>query len=118
VAPWATSQACRKNQTWINTRYTGQNWLVTPLLVEWSGGATGLDQWLPVCLPFRALWQMAIRSCPRFLRPLCSFRTAGFPASYVARHVMLSGVSAMVRPEGVGKHSVVARTIADTLPLN
>ena len=48
-------------------------------MVEWSGGATGLDQWLPVYLPFRALWQMAIRSCPRFLHPLCSFRTAGFP---------------------------------------
>jgi hypothetical protein len=40
-----------------------------------------------------------------------------------ARHygllgTMLSGVSAMVRPEGVGKHSAVTRTIADTLPLN
>src|SRR5208337_2967730 len=49
------------------------------ILVEWSEGATGLDQWLPVYLPFRALWQRAIRSCPRFLHPLCSFRTAGFP---------------------------------------
>jgi hypothetical protein len=48
-------------------------------LVEWSGGAAGLDQWPPLCLPFRALWQMAIRSCPQFLHPLCSFRTAGFP---------------------------------------
>ena len=52
---------------------------VDDLLVEWSGGATGLDQWLPLCLPFRASWQMAIRSCPRFLHPLGSFRTAGFP---------------------------------------
>jgi hypothetical protein len=49
------------------------------LHVEWSGGATGLDQWLPVFRPFRASWQMATRSCPRFLRPLYSFRTAGFP---------------------------------------
>ena len=63
----------------------------TLALVEWSKGATSLDQWLPVCLPFRALWQMAIRSCPRFLRPLSSFRTAGFPFilcgqfSYVAQ---------------------------------
>ena len=47
-------------------------------LVEWSGGATGLDQWLPAYQPFRASWQMATRSCPRFLRPLYSFRTAGF----------------------------------------
>jgi hypothetical protein len=39
----------------------------------------GLDQWLPLYLPFRASWQMAIRSCPRFLHPLGSFRTAGFP---------------------------------------
>jgi hypothetical protein len=39
----------------------------------------GLDQWLPLCLPFRASWQMAIRSCRRFLHPLGSFRTAGFP---------------------------------------
>ena len=37
---------------------------------------------------------------------------------YVKFHIMLSGVSAMVRPEGVGKHSDVPRTIADTLPLN
>ena len=49
------------------------------LLVEWSGGATGLDQGLPVWRPFRASWQMAIRSCPRFLHPLLSFRTAGLP---------------------------------------
>jgi hypothetical protein len=39
----------------------------------------GLDQWLPLCLPFRASWQMAIRSYRRFLHPLGSFRTAGFP---------------------------------------
>jgi hypothetical protein len=37
---------------------------------------------------------------------------------YVFKHILLSGVSAVVRPEGVEKHSVVARTIADTLPLN
>jgi hypothetical protein len=49
------------------------------LLVEWSGGATGLDQWLPVCLPFRALSQMAIRSCPRFLHPLLSFPNHPLP---------------------------------------
>jgi hypothetical protein len=48
-------------------------------LVEWSGGATGLDQWLPGCLPFRGWWQMAIRSCPRFPHPLCSSRTASLP---------------------------------------
>jgi hypothetical protein len=48
-------------------------------LVEWSGAATGLDQWLPVFLPFRALWQMAIGSCPRFPYPLCSSRTASCP---------------------------------------
>jgi hypothetical protein len=47
--------------------------------VEWSGGAPGLDQWLPVYLPFRASWQMAIRSYRRFPRPLFSFRTASFP---------------------------------------
>ena len=39
----------------------------------------GLDQWLPLCLPFRASWQMATRSCPRFPHPLGAFRTAGFP---------------------------------------
>ena len=39
----------------------------------------GLDQWLPLYLPFRASWQMASRSCRRFLHPLGSFRTAGFP---------------------------------------
>ena len=39
----------------------------------------GLDQWLPLYLPFRASWQMAIRSCPRFLHPLGSFHTAGSP---------------------------------------
>ena len=50
-----------------------------PVLVEWSGGATGLDQWLPAFLPFRASWQMAIRSCPRFPHPLSSSRTASFP---------------------------------------
>jgi hypothetical protein len=38
-----------------------------------------LDQWLPLYLPFPASWQMAIRSCPRFLHPLGSFRTAGVP---------------------------------------
>jgi hypothetical protein len=48
-------------------------------LVEWSGGAPGLDQRLPAYLPFRASWQMAARSCRRFLHPLSSFRTAGFP---------------------------------------
>src|ERR1035438_8593439 len=48
-------------------------------LVEWSGGATGLDQWLPSYQPFRASWQTALGSCRRFLRPLYSFRTAGFP---------------------------------------
>jgi hypothetical protein len=52
-------------------------------LVEWSGGATGLDQWLPVFLSFRASWQIPIRnrdrSCPRFPHPLCSSRTASFP---------------------------------------
>jgi hypothetical protein len=48
-------------------------------LVEWSGGATGLDQWLPSYQPFRASWQTALGSCRSFLRPLYSFRTAGFP---------------------------------------
>ena len=48
-------------------------------MVEWSGGATGLDQWLPSYQPFRASWQTALGSCRRFLRPLYSFRTAGFP---------------------------------------
>ena len=42
--------------------------------------------------------------------------TAG--ETYPERWIMLSGVSAVVRPEGVGEHSTVARTIADTLPLN
>ena len=49
------------------------------LLVEWSGGATGLDQWLPSYPPFRASWQTALGSCRRFLHPLYSCRTAGFP---------------------------------------
>jgi len=49
------------------------------ILVEWSGGATGLDQWIPMALPFRASWQTAIRSCRRFPRPLGSSRTASFP---------------------------------------
>ena len=31
-----------------------------------------LDQWLPLCLPFRASWQMAIKSCRRCLHPLGS----------------------------------------------
>jgi len=52
-------------------------------LVEWNGGAAGFDQWLPVCRPFRASWQIPIRtrdsSCPRFPHPLCSSRTASFP---------------------------------------
>ena len=61
-----------------------RDWTVTGhlravLLVEWSGGATGLDQWLPLFRPFRASWQIASRSCPRFLHPLLSFRTAGLP---------------------------------------
>ena len=47
--------------------------------VEWSGGAPGLDQWLPMYLLFRASWQMAIRSCRRFPHPLFSSRTASFP---------------------------------------
>jgi hypothetical protein len=51
----------------------------TSELVEWSGGATGLDQWLPSYPSFRASWQTALGSCRRFLRPLYSFRTAGFP---------------------------------------
>jgi transposase len=37
---------------------------------------------------------------------------------YVPRHIMLSGVSAMVRPENVESGLDVARTIADTPPLN
>ena len=50
---------------------------------SWSSGAAapGLDEWLPVYPPFRASWQMASRSYPRFLRPLYSFRMAGFPQS-------------------------------------
>jgi hypothetical protein len=51
-----------------------------------SGGATGLDQWLPALLPFRASWQMAMRSfrpqaCPRLKaahRNLVFCRAAGF----------------------------------------
>ena len=41
-------------------------------------------------------------------------------ADYGLRGVntMLSGVSAMVRPQSVGKQLDVPRTIADTLPLN
>jgi hypothetical protein len=39
-------------------------------LVEQSGGATCLDQGLPVLRTFRALWQKAIRSCPLPPRPL------------------------------------------------
>jgi hypothetical protein len=35
----------------------------TARLVEWSGGATGLDQWLPSYQPFRASWQTALGSC-------------------------------------------------------
>src|ERR1035437_5639818 len=31
-------------------------------------------------LPFRASWQKALGSCRSFLRPLYSFRTAGFPS--------------------------------------
>src|SRR2546427_9281818 len=50
-------------------------------LVEWSGGATGLDQWLPSYQLFLASWQTAFRSCRRFLHPLYSFRTAGFPST-------------------------------------
>jgi hypothetical protein len=30
-------------------------------LVDYSGGATGLDQWLPMYPPFRAAWQKVIR---------------------------------------------------------
>ena len=64
---------------WRFRKWTVTGHLRAVLLVEWSGGATGLDQWLPVWLPFRASWQMAFRSCPRFLHPLLSFRTAGLP---------------------------------------
>jgi len=48
---------------------------------SWSSGAAapGLDQSLPVYPPFRASWQMATRSYPRFLRHLYSFGMAGFP---------------------------------------
>jgi len=57
---------------------------------NWSSRAEarlGLDQWLPTYQPFRASWQMAIGSCRRFLHPLYSFRTAGFPQYNVARHI-------------------------------
>ena len=57
---------------------------------DWgSNSAVGLDQWFPVYLPFRASWRMATRSYPRFLRPLYSFRMAGFLQYNVARHIIL-----------------------------
>jgi transposase len=37
---------------------------------------------------------------------------------FVARHIMLSGVSALVRPQCVEKDLDVPRTSADTPPLN
>jgi hypothetical protein len=52
--------------------------LIGQSLVEWSGGATGLDQWLPSYQPFRASWRTALGSCRRFLHPLYSWRAAGF----------------------------------------
>ncbi len=60
----------------------------------WSSGVNAhlsLDQGLPVYQPIRGLWQTALRSCRCFLRPPCSFRTAGFPqyrleASLVTRY--------------------------------
>jgi hypothetical protein len=49
-------------------------------LVEESGGATALDQWLPLCLPFRAsnkaspeialMYQTALPACPEEERAL------------------------------------------------
>src|SRR5437867_161733 len=39
------------------------------LLVRCNGDATGLDQWLPVYQPFRALWQTALGVLPSFSRP-------------------------------------------------
>ena len=57
---------------------------------DWgSNSAVGLDQWFPVYLPFRASWRMATRSYPRFLRPLYSFRMAGFLQYNGARHIIL-----------------------------
>src|ERR1035437_5450313 len=60
--------------------------------VEWSGGATGLDQWLPSYQPFRASWQTALGSCRSFLRPLYSFLTAGSQPGPPAPFRILSGL--------------------------
>jgi hypothetical protein len=87
ATPWPLSERCYLVSWGVpGMKHPGPagwaRWHATPdqiKEVEWSGGATGLDQWLPVFRPFRASWQMATRSCPRFLRPLYSFRTAGFP---------------------------------------
>ena len=38
-----------------------------------------LDQWLPLCLPFPAAWQMAIRPCITSLQAPLRSRTVGFP---------------------------------------
>ncbi len=51
----------------------------------------------------------------------CDFdvRFRWYPLSaYAATGIMLSGVSAVVRPQSLGKQLDVRRTIADTLPLN
>ena len=66
----------------------------------WGGGAGigkdrtgrergGGDRFRPErsCVqPFRASWQVAIRSRPRFLRPRLSWRRVSFPQYNVARH--------------------------------
>jgi hypothetical protein len=76
-------------------------------VVEWSGGATGLDQWLPVFLPFGASWQVPIRnrdrSCPRFPHPLFSSRTASFP-----RYGWEPELTAGHNPVGVEGRSIAA----------
>src|SRR6058998_1316286 len=38
-------------------------------------------------LPFRASWQTVIRPSTSFPLPPLKFRTVGFPAPYVARHI-------------------------------
>jgi transposase len=68
-----------------------------------------------------AVWRQTTESFIRCLEN--AFRhlggvTKSVVLDYVPRHIMLSGVSALVRSKRVAEKWDVARTNADTLPLN